>query len=498
MQRIQIGAVVCAMASLWCAASALAFSRPFGATPPSATGRTGTPPPRSAGGAQTPAIFDRRPYDEAKSAAERDDKWFIVKATAVWCGPCKRMDATTWVDPKVVAWAEANAIVVSLDVDKSRETAKSLEISAMPTMVAFKGGKQFDRIVGFRSAEQLLAWFEGLARGETSVEATRKRLPDRGAKDADAVQARYRHAQQLMQARKLEEATEEFAWVWTNSREAPGFGGVRVSFMASDMKQLAKSHDGARKRFAEMRDQLSRAIEAPKVDRDDFGDWIVLNEILEEQDATLKWIDRALAEPRLRPLIRNERRIADLLIEQGRWADIGALSPDPVADMRDAFSALAVHRDFGGGAAARDRAMNQRARQALERLWREQAGRIYAGVLAQARGDEATAAASEAISLDPEPALVVALVSSALKAAQPRREQITWLDAAIAKLPTDDGAAEQGAPTKASKPADATDDDGAIAALEAVNAARDRPGRQRLESLRGRVEAALKQAPSSP
>ncbi len=121
-------------------------------------------------GGDPPPVFDKRPYAEAKKAAEDEKKWFIVKGTAVWCGPCKDMDKTTWRDDKVVKWLEKNAIVVALDVDKEKKLAEGLGIEAMPTMIAFKDdGKEFARVVGYKSPEAMLAWLDGVAKGERSI-----------------------------------------------------------------------------------------------------------------------------------------------------------------------------------------------------------------------------------------------------------------------------------------------------------------------------------------
>ena len=35
---------------------------------------------------EIPPVFDQRPYAEARKAAEAGKRWFLVKATATWCG----------------------------------------------------------------------------------------------------------------------------------------------------------------------------------------------------------------------------------------------------------------------------------------------------------------------------------------------------------------------------------------------------------------------------
>src|SRR5262249_39121161 len=135
---------------------------------------------------EPPPIFDKRPYAEAKAAAERDGKWFIVKGTAVWCGPCREMDRTTWRDDKVVAWLKENAVVVALDVDKQDRIASDLRISAMPTMIAFNGGKEIDRVVGLIAPGEFLRWLKGMPKSEKAIDAVRaKAHPKDGGKEVD-------------------------------------------------------------------------------------------------------------------------------------------------------------------------------------------------------------------------------------------------------------------------------------------------------------------------
>jgi hypothetical protein len=65
------------------------------------------------------------------------------------------------------------------------------------------------------------------------------------------------------------------------------------------------------------------------------------------------------------------------------------------------------------------------------RLFRRNTGRLYAGLLASAREEEAREVAVQARELDDAPGTVAALVSTALEAGQPRSEHIEWLEAAL-------------------------------------------------------------------
>jgi thiol-disulfide isomerase/thioredoxin len=116
-------------------------------------------------GHAAPAGFDTRPYAQAKQAAEDEGKWFIVKATAVWCPPCKQMNATSWPDPEVVAWIKENGIAVAVDVDREAAVAQGLGVEAMPTIIAFHQGKEVDRFVGMKGPDELRDWLKGLTSG---------------------------------------------------------------------------------------------------------------------------------------------------------------------------------------------------------------------------------------------------------------------------------------------------------------------------------------------
>src|SRR5690606_6793071 len=151
-------------------------------------------------------------------------KLLLVDATADWCPPCKEMDRTTWVDERVEKWLGQRAIAIQVDVDAEPETARELRIRAMPTVIVFKDGAEFDRVVGYRSADQLLAWLEGVAAGRTSLDALRDDA--KGPAARENVEARLELARSLSQSGKYEEAAEAYEWLWLNMLEhQPSYAG---------------------------------------------------------------------------------------------------------------------------------------------------------------------------------------------------------------------------------------------------------------------------------
>jgi thioredoxin 1 len=377
-------------------------------------------------------VFDSRPYAEAKKAAEEADKWFIVKGTAVWCGPCKQMEKTTWRDEKVVAWVKKHAIVVSLDVDKQAGIARELRINAMPTMIAFRKGKEFDRIVGMRDAPAFLGWLEGIDRGETSIQKVRERAGARPVEGAPAeakvdIRARYELASNLVQSGQLDEATDEYAWLWSNMlQHDPGYVGVRLSFMSSDMSRLAAQHPAAKQRFTALRDQTGRALENPAtLTRPELIDWLELNTIVGDPDASLAWFTRVKADPAWKThLIAATRSLEPLLIGSKRWADIGEFYSTPIQTLESS------HRTVTSRAADEEALPAETRKQIIAMRiaeFRAKMGVIYAGLLAAGRGDVAGQFAERARTLDKSSQMTSSLIGATIDAGKPQVAHVEWL-----------------------------------------------------------------------
>src|SRR6185295_14207917 len=112
--------------------------------------------------AMHPPVFSDLSFDDALAKSKDQKKIFLVDATASWCQPCQHMDRTTWVDGNVIAAIGERAIAIQFDVDEHQELAKKLSVRAMPTVIAFKGGEEIDRITGVRAPAAFVAWLEGL------------------------------------------------------------------------------------------------------------------------------------------------------------------------------------------------------------------------------------------------------------------------------------------------------------------------------------------------
>ncbi len=74
----------------------------------------------------------------------------LVDFWAEWCSPCRMLA------PKIEQMArdfQGRIKVGKLDTDSNRDTAMKYGISAIPTVILFKGGEVAQRIVGLRENE---------------------------------------------------------------------------------------------------------------------------------------------------------------------------------------------------------------------------------------------------------------------------------------------------------------------------------------------------------
>ncbi len=59
-------------------------------------------------------------WEELKIRAQKEDKPIFVDVYTSWCAPCKKMAATVFKDPEVVAYMDKNYISIQLDAEKEK------------------------------------------------------------------------------------------------------------------------------------------------------------------------------------------------------------------------------------------------------------------------------------------------------------------------------------------------------------------------------------------
>ncbi len=76
----------------------------------------------------------------------------LVDFWAEWCGPCRLMSPI--LDELAPAY-KSKLKIGKLNVDDNQDAPTKFGVMNIPTMILFKGGKEFERIVGAMSKNEL-------------------------------------------------------------------------------------------------------------------------------------------------------------------------------------------------------------------------------------------------------------------------------------------------------------------------------------------------------
>lgn len=104
--------------------------------------------------------FSEDNWETILAKAKAENKIVFVDAYAVWCGPCKWMDANVFIDEKVGDFYNANFINAKIDMEKGEgpEIAKTYKIQAYPTFLFINGdGELVHKGTGGRPADKFIA-----------------------------------------------------------------------------------------------------------------------------------------------------------------------------------------------------------------------------------------------------------------------------------------------------------------------------------------------------
>ncbi|MCP4782011.1 MAG: thioredoxin family protein [Fuerstiella sp.] len=93
-------------------------------------------------------------FSAALSEAEASGKTLVVDFGAAWCGPCRMLKPEM---EKVAGRLQDKAIVLTVDVDHELELTAHFQVGAIPDVRFFQHGKAAGGVIGFHTAEQIIA-----------------------------------------------------------------------------------------------------------------------------------------------------------------------------------------------------------------------------------------------------------------------------------------------------------------------------------------------------
>lgn len=103
--------------------------------------------------------FESMSLEEAMKEAKKTGKIIFIDAYTEWCGPCKKMAATSFMDSKVANTFNSKFINLKVEMEKSADgptVAKMYGVRAYPTLLFIDGSGTLKKsVVGFQTAGQL-------------------------------------------------------------------------------------------------------------------------------------------------------------------------------------------------------------------------------------------------------------------------------------------------------------------------------------------------------
>ena len=376
-------------------------------------------------------------YEAALAQAEKEQKLLIVDFTASWCPPCKKMEKDTWPDARVQAWLKENAIAIQVDVDENPKLARQYSIESIPAVVALRGGKEFDRSVGYVDPARFLSWAANVKAGKSAAAGLLER--SKALRESDDVDARYDLAKDLVAAREYDEALAHYLWIWPASRAVPALAGMRLTSLLGDMAGLARRHPPADEAFRKILEELQAGVDQPGMPSYlAWSEWCAFCESLGERARIVAWYEtRRDADGRLFADSTDatgrviSSKVFEALLRSKRPADAVRLYPDARAKADEILAQYAVMTASLARQEAELAGVGSDPRKTTDRKLIGDLTDFYGPLLAAGRTEEATYVAEKLLSTLDVPDARVELVRSGLAATQkPRPEFATWLDQA--------------------------------------------------------------------
>jgi thiol-disulfide isomerase/thioredoxin len=354
------------------------------------------------------APFSDLSFEVASKQAGQTGKIVLVDFYTTWCGPCKLLDKNTWTDPAVIQLLEQKTVALRIDAEKETDLAKRYKIAAYPSVLLIKpDGTEIDRLVGYREPKAFIEDFNDSLNGRDSVSRAKDKLTAAGTNDA---MARMQLGQTLAQRGKDAEALTEYLWCFDHGLEQnPAFSGVRLSFLLSNIKNLAAHYPPAKQALETRRDERQAKLAAGSTDNQTPMDLVSLDNTLDQKENNIAVFDQLPAGSPVRRVILNTS--ADQFLEVKRYADV-LQGTDGKAAFKEAVDQLNRRLNSVG----KDNLMREQLPGILRRFATTKGAQNFEALAGLKRNQDGKDLAGQILKFDSSPATHTLLANAAQRA----------------------------------------------------------------------------------
>lgn len=157
-------------------------------------------------------------FDEALTAAKKENKLVFIDFFTTWCGPCKKMSKEVFPQVEVGDYMNATFIPMKLDAEaEGKDLARIYEVKAYPTYVIVNA--KGEKVASFSGAMDAGKFLDKL-QAQTDPEQSPARIKERyegGERTPKVVNS---YAMQLMEQRKEKEGFEVIDSYWKTLSDA--------------------------------------------------------------------------------------------------------------------------------------------------------------------------------------------------------------------------------------------------------------------------------------
>lgn len=96
--------------------------------------------------------------DQVFNQILQTNKIVVADFFAVWCGPCKMMHPIF----EEIAYNYPEIKFIRVDIDENQDLAIKQNVQVVPTFIAYKDGKEINKIIGYNNIEDFKLFVDSL------------------------------------------------------------------------------------------------------------------------------------------------------------------------------------------------------------------------------------------------------------------------------------------------------------------------------------------------